>query len=328
MTEWKKNIRKIPREIRTKLRRLNDSPVIAAVVKKISLSRISSGAYKHLGIAESDGNLILPSFIVPPASQGRFSERNVEGWEVKRDDLPMISKTFSVESPNWGDWSNGTHEVEWSRFVYQREFHAPRLLAIQMELLGTESIVGPRFIIKFQVADTLNQSHPEFEDLLLFNLNLLQENVGACDVFKADADLPDFLQTITVEWEILPPGDRTGNLARILSGRPPDATSQEVTERYDTLASLSPLCFIHGRSGFRRYFGAKFADDLVVFENIEYGNAAYVMFERWETLSKKSRLELLAGPSDGFVRVIHRSGWQLQLRNIIQQFQETHRNKP
>jgi hypothetical protein len=68
------------------------------------------------------------------------------------------------------------------------------------------------------------------------------------------------------------------------------------------------VAFIHGRSGFRRYFGAKFADHLVVFENIEHGNTAYVMFERWETLSQKTRLQLLAGPADGFVRVIHKRG--------------------
>ena len=162
-----------------------------------------------------------------------------------------------------------------------------------MELLSTEPGPDPRFIIKFQVAEVLNQSHPEFQELLFFNLNLLQENVGASDVFKADAELPEFLRTITVEWEILPPGDRKGNLAKILAGRPPDETSRAVTERYDTLAALRPLSFIHGRSGFRRYFGAKFAEDLVVFENIDYGNAAYVMFERRETLSQKTRLELL-----------------------------------
>jgi len=139
-----------------------------------------------------------------------------------------------------------------------------------MELLETEPSADPRFIIKFQVADILNQSHPDFQDLLFFNLNLLQENVGACDVFKADAALPEFLRTITVEWELLPPGDRKGNLAKILAGRPPDETNRTVTERYDALAALLPLSFIHGRSGFRRYFGAKFADDLVVFENIDY----------------------------------------------------------
>jgi len=48
----------------------------------------------------------------------------------------------------------------------------------------------------------------------------------------------------------------------------------------------------------------------VVFENVEYGNAAYAMFEQWETLSQRTRLELLAGPAEGFIRVVHRPGWQ------------------
>jgi hypothetical protein len=325
MAGWKKNIRKVPSAILQKLRSYHDAQVIVAVVKKVPLSVIAAGTYKHLRITQSAGTPSIPPFVVPPARQGRFSKCNISGWTVVRNDLPKVTKTYSVETPNWGDWSNGSHEVEWDRLVYRRDFHPPPECAIRMELLSTEPGSDPRFIIRFQVAEVLNQSHPEFRELLFFNLNLLQENVGACDVFKADAGLPDFLGTITVEWEILPPGDRKGNLAKILAGRPPDETSRAVTERYDTLSALQPLCFIHGRSGFRHYFGAKFADDLVAFENIEYGNAAYVMFERWETLSQKTRLELLVGPADGFARVIHRTGWQGQLRNIIQQHRERER---
>jgi hypothetical protein len=326
MAAWKKNIRKVPTAILEKLGRFHEDQVVVAVVKKVPLSAIAAGTYKHMRIvSESAASPTIPDFIVPSPRQGKYSRRNVRGWEVIRTDLPKVTKTYSFESPNWGDWSNGSHEVEWHRMVYRRDFHPPPELAIQMELLDTEPGSEPRFVIKFQVADVLNQSHPEFEDLLFFNLNLLQENVGACDVFKHDADLPDFLQTITVEWEILPPGDRKGNLAKILAGRPPDKTSRTVAERYDNLAALGPLNFIHGQSGFRRYFGAKFAGDLVVFENIEYGNAAYVMFERWESLSQKTRLELLAGPADGFVRVVHRSGWQSQLNKIVEEHREKSR---
>jgi hypothetical protein len=328
MAAWKKNIRKVPSAILEKLRRFHEDQVVVAAVKKVPLSTIAAGTYKHLRLVTGpDSGPAFPPFVVPPARQGKYSHRNVRGWIVIRTDLPKVPKSYSFESPNWGDWSNGSHEVEWSRLVYRRDFHPPPELAIRMELLDTEPGPDPRFIIKFQVADPLNQSHPEFESLLFFNLNLLQENVGACDVFKADANLPEFLQTITVEWEILPPGDRKGNLAKILAGRPPDETSRTVTERYDTLAALQPLSFIHGRSGFRRYFGAKFAEDLVAFENIEYGNAAYVMFDRWETLSKKTRLELLAGPADGFVRVVHRKGWQGELRKLIQDHHESKQSK-
>ena len=327
MAGWQKNIRKVPPAILRKLKAFHDAQSIVAVVKKVRLSDITSGMYEHIKISASDGTPTLPPFVVPLVRQGKYSRCNVRGWVVVRKDLPKVMKTISFETPNWGDWSNGSHEVEWHRPVYRRDFHSPPELAIRMQLLNTDLGPDPRFTIKFQVADALNQSHPEFAKLLFFNLNLLQENVGACDVFKTDAELPEFLRTVTVDWEILPPGDRMGNLARILAGRPPGENSKAVTERYDALAALQPLSFINGRSGFRRYFGAKFAEDLVVFENIDYGNAAYVMFERWETLSQKTRLDLLAGPADGFVRVVHRTGWQAQLETIIQKYRQSEKSR-
>jgi hypothetical protein len=53
-----------------------------------------------------------------------------------------------------------------------------------------------------------------------------------------------------------------------------------------------------------RYFGAKFGDDFVAFENVNYGNAIYLMRETWpelrrETwpeLSKRTRAGRLATP--------------------------------
>jgi hypothetical protein len=72
-----------------------------------------------------------------------------------------------------------------------------------------------------------------------------------------------------------------------------------------------------GSSGFLRYFGAQFRGDLVVFENIVYGNALYVMYGQWKDLSKRSRIDLLKGPRDGFDRIEHRKGWEKQLRALL-----------
>jgi len=47
------------------------------------------------------------------------------------------------------------------------------------------------------------------------------------------------------------------------------------------------------------------------------GNAVYAMFERWQDLSKMSRLELLSGDRRGFVRIVHRSGWEDQLKKVV-----------
>ena len=121
-------------------------------------------------------------------------------------------------------------------------------------------------------------------------------------------------------WEILPPGQRTENLARILSKfrAPSKELKERVLERYMLLEKLNPIAYISGTSGFQRYFGAQFADDLVVFENLEYGNAIYVMFEDWEDLSKRSRLDLLRdGNGAHFERIVHRSGWEDAVKNVV-----------
>ena len=87
--------------------------------------------------------------------------------------------------------------------------------------------------------------------------------------------------------------------------------------------SFTPEAMIYGRSGFQRYFGAKLKDDIVLFENVEHGNAIYVMFDEWEKLSQKSRLELLSGRyGDGFERVIHAGGWKAKVCRIVQMHQE------
>ena len=57
--------------------------------------------------------------------------------------------------------------------------------------------------------------------------------------------------------------------------------------------------------------------DLVVFENIEYGNALYVMFDDWHELSKKSRIELLSSKTAKFIRIPHTKTWKHRLRSII-----------
>jgi hypothetical protein len=129
----------------------------------------------------------------------------------------------------------------------------------------------------------------------------------------------DYLATVYVGWEILPPGERDANIARILSWlrNPSEEVKRKIIDRYDTLLKLKPSAFVAGTSGFQRYFGAKFGEDLVVFENLEYGNALYVMYEEWQALSKKSRTQLLAGSPAGFERIVHSPGWKTRLRDAL-----------
>ena len=108
-------------------------------------------------------------------------------------------------------------------------------------------------------------------------------------------------------------------MARVLSKfrNPSDEVKERATQRYNLLESLHPIKYISGNGSFARYFGAVFLDDLVVFENLSHGNAAYIMFGNWEELAKLSRVELMAGRRGDFIRIIHRVGWETELRAIV-----------
>lgn len=93
-------------------------------------------------------------------------------------------------------------------------------------------------------------------------------------------------------------------------------TPRSVT-RAGSLCPFSVPKLVETTNEFRRYFGAQFAHDLVAFENIEYGNAIYVMFDDWEELSKKSRTELLSSRIHNFKRIPHTITWKRRLRQLI-----------
>ncbi|NUN66950.1 hypothetical protein HCU40_19865 (plasmid) [Pseudanabaena biceps] len=320
---WKQsNYRKIPSPILAKIRGVKNLPIVVACVKRISESDILRGKYLHLGITINDGKIDFPDSIIPKPNVGRYSKINVEGKEIPRKDLPKTIKLISHESPNYGDPAKGFHTVNVPREVYERDYIKPKEVEIKIEALR-EEVRGSAntFILKFGVNWVLNQGDANFDADLLYGLNLLQENVGAADVFRYNANLGEYLKTISIDWEILPIGNRDEVVRSILSRfkSPNKEIQSKLIQRYNLLMQLKPTAFISGTNGFRRYFGAKFDDNLVVFENLAYGNAIYVMFEQWEILSKMSRIELLAGKEQGFERIIHKSGWEDKLRKSVKQ---------
>jgi hypothetical protein len=310
-----KNIRIVPKRVLNRIHTFELDDIVVACVKRIA--PIDVDRYAHLGLKFTAGQLVLPGNQVPPPGAGRFSHANVEGREVVRKDLPMTTKSYSWESPNWGDWSNGSHTHTITRDVYQRDFIPPKELELSMSLLETSD--EGTFVVKFAIEQTLSRRANDFETDLLYNLNLLQENVGAVDVFPSAASLADYTNTVQIDWEILPPGSVGEVLKRMLQGeRAVDADLQKVMEqRLGVLSRFKPEAYIAGTNGFLRYFGAKYSDNLVVFENLNYGNAVYIMYEQWAALSKRSRVDLLKGSRGGFDRIEHREGWADKLGALL-----------
>jgi hypothetical protein len=316
-----KNYFRVPPEVAAKLREIGARDLVVACVRNIGAKEIAEGHYSHLGMAMRKATLVIPDRILPRESAGRYSKYNRYGRIVVHRDRPKIITTYTVESPNYGDWTKGYHDVEFTREVYQRTFFPPKELEIKMEVLSEEESHRTRiFTVKFSVDEVLRSDEEDFDTDLLYAINLLQENVGGVDIFPSDASREDYIRTIRVSWEILPPGERDIVLARIIGTRRVDeAVRRRYQHRYDLLSRLAPEAWVHGQSGFRRYFGAKFSNDLVVFENVEHGNAIYVMGENWKTLTKLSRYELMSSRRQGFKRIVHRGRWERRVERLVQE---------
>lgn len=148
----------------------------------------------------------------------------------------------------------------------------------------------------------------------------MQENTLSCNIFDAETTKEEFLRTRTVGWEIFP----KSNLERVILyvtsqvSNKSEEIKRRIKERAEFLESLEPIEYIVGSGMNRRYFGAKFKENLVVFENMEYGNAIYILFDNWIEISKMSRIEILQRKEKDFIRLPHTKHWQRTLKHNIE----------
>ncbi|RYZ17891.1 MAG: hypothetical protein EOO70_00645 [Myxococcaceae bacterium] len=315
-----KNFLKIPASITDTLENISGTRIVVGCLAQLKATALSKGTFSHLHIHLEDSGLQLPSEpVLPPASSGRYSKANVEGKVIVRRDLPIETHYTSVESPNFGDHSKGTHTSHLPHKRYPRDFVAPR----HIHLLVDSSDLQPglvEYAIRFRLDRILDRTASHFLDELLFDINLLQENAGVVGVYAAEATMKDYYKEgLHVAWELFPPGTSTEVITRVLRGQKPGAAPPDsVEDRLSFLKTLEPQRLIIGHSGFQRYFGAMIKEDLVLFENVDYGNAIYIMFNAWKELSQRSRTELLSGKfGRDFERVKHRGDWKSRVKSIV-----------
>lgn len=307
-----KNLLKVPRHILQRLATFDQDDLVAATVKLVLPADIST--YTRLGISLNGNDIGLPDPQPPNPAAGRYSNANLYGMEKVRKDLPKVTKSYGFWAPSWK--SGSYHYVSHDREVYIREVYPPKQVNLSIVLVERR---GEGFLLRFAIDQVLSRRTPNFEQELLYNLNLLQENVGVADVFESATSLADYALSVKVDWQLLPPGNVDEVVAAMLRGKRPVSAQQQAVmkERVTVMQRLQPEAYITGTDGFLRYFGAKFGDDFVAFENARYGNALYIMYDGWEALSQKSRIELLAGDRDSYDRIEHRVGWIEQLRGRV-----------
>lgn len=316
---WKGNYQKVPPNVRDSLDAIDGDLIAVAATKKVSRDDVAAGLYAHVGLRIENGEIATSGPVSPPADAGKWSERNAFGWDRKRQDWPVVQKTWTFESPNFGDGArNGWTMRSWTKDVYQHQIFEPQGMTIEPSIL--EDRGGNAVVVKFALSPMLERGMPEFDLMLLWSINVLQENAGVTGVFASAASREEYASTVTLDWQIFPPGTADEVVARLVgSAHPANAPDFEkhVRERVRLFEGFQPKAYIRGQGGFGSYFGAQFTDDLVVFENLKYGNAAYLLYQDWSEVSQRSRLDLLRDQDAHFDRVVHTDGWQARLTALL-----------
>lgn len=315
---WKKAFNKIPSHIQETVKQLGNQPIRIAGSRTVPLDQIRSGYFEPIGVLlNGNDSLMLPEEpVIPPETSGPWARRNINGWEKLQKDLPKEPRSFTFEVPNFGDHSKGTHDITQIRQCYQRLFIPPLQASIGVYCLDDSEDETVK--LAFDLDRSILPTDENFDLALLMGLNILQESTGCTGVISSELSTQEVLKERLIDWEIFPSGSRDERkfFEKTIKRLPEDKAAL-VKDRREFLERLHPECLLWGASlGDTAYFGAKFSDELVVFENIRYGNAIYVLGENWETLSKLSRTELLQSTND-YTRICHSKNWKARLRAEI-----------
>ena len=249
---WKRNYLIIPPFVQSALNDIDGDFIAVAATKKIKREDIEAGQYSHAGLSIDGSFIIAVGPTHPPADAGKWSERNAYGWDRKREDWPMVQKTWTFESPNFGDGArNGWTMRSWTKDVYQHQIFEPQGMTIEASVL--EDRGGEQVVVKFALAPMLSRSAAEFDLMLLWAINVLQENTGVTGVFASDATREEYISTVALDWQIFPPGNADEVVARLLgSADPTNAADFEkhVRERVRLFEGFEPRAYIRGQGGF------------------------------------------------------------------------------
>lgn len=306
------SVRPLSKQIQLELARIPSDRIIVAAV--IPVTDLDPGALQSIGLRRDGGTFAAADPTPPSRERGLHARRNLDGWQERHTELPKEDRDISHWAPSWR--GSGTHLVSRTIKAHPVETHSARMLTVSATILHE---LSGGALVRLRVDQPLDRTSPDFSECLQFNLSLLREVCGQSHVYDADMTDEAYAKVQRVDWELLPPGSLEIIIAgvRANSAANPDR-AKVAEERLRVLDRLKPDGFIQGSGKFSSYFGARFGQQLVALENLEYGNALYLFEADWERLSQLSRTEVVKRRDHGVHRVPHMPGWQSVIRKLIQ----------
>lgn len=260
---------------------------------------------------------LTESQTILPYPTGPVSLFNAEGKAIPQKDKPKETVYHSVlwEHMEW----HGPYQVPATDVIDRAYERYPRLLVPppSIELSIRKGSDGNLYLTTpvFRISD-------DNDEKVRHAINLLLEEFGECELLTEDL-VPHLgpEKLIRLNWDILPPGEMPweqlkSHLDPIIK-KAPEAKQPLIYHRIETVNALKPDFRATGRGGFHGYIVHGFTSkNVYVLESAYYGNATYVLDERWEALSKMTKAEILR-ESLQKARIVHLKGWDEKVKEII-----------
>ena len=280
----------------------------------VAMSGISGVALDQIGFsaARGVGETVLPAPVFGPVSR-----YNANGQYIIHRDQPKETAYREVDW-HWEEF-RGPYETESvSKIVdvpyerYPRTFVPPP--AVELSILkgtdGRDLVATPA--LTYSPGESLG---------LLHAVNLLLEIFGMCEVFTSDLHSIIRAPLKRLNWRVLPPGKRPWQALKAeidpIVSDAKGGNQPVIRHRFETVNSYEPEFCAIGQAGFHGYIVFGFPElGLYVLESIYTGNATYVFGEDWETLSKRTKAEVLNEGSH-VARLIHREGWDMKVEELL-----------
>lgn len=157
----------------------------------------------------------------------------------------------------------------------------------------------------------------------------LEARIAQLDQQAAPIEAPKAETAIErVPWRLLGDAAQSFPALRSYLDRRPDAPTGHNPAydmgRLEFLHTLAPTNIYQGIDDFNDYLVFYFQQhQAAVLECAQIGNAIYVLYGDWRTLSRKSKAVLLSDQSGDVRRIRHIGDWKQQVRNAIAQRSDT-----
>lgn len=255
--------------------------------------------------------LVVGETIVPPII-GPITRFNAQGKEVPQRDKPKETHYRDMEFTRH-EW-HGKDRVEVTDCVWIPYKKYPRkvILPPGLEISVAQNPNGTQSIVAKHIKCT-TKNFGEIEHAV----NVFLELFAISNIYLR-GETPRVVPTVKMlNWKVLPPGRYPWDVlkAAIHANQlhQPPKTFAATLNRFEKITALKPDFQAIGQGGYLGYvvFGFE-SKNIYILESQRVNNAIYLFGESWETLSRLSKAEILAGKLN-IARIIHSPKWYAEL---------------